>query len=104
MTMDNMQYVKKLLADAVAAGHVLKCHAEGDVDYIGTDVAKAFEAIEACDDEELTICAKDTMRQIAWVQIMQDATDPEEAIADYSGFWMDVWWNENISEKIGDGK
>lgn len=91
--MAKVDYVRRLCSDAVAAGHSLRCSYDGEVDYEGRDVAKAVEALRACDEMKLTILSGSVPVGSA---LIIPGLEPDEEIADYSGAWIDKWWEENV--------
>jgi hypothetical protein len=94
--MDNLKYLKKMLADAHKEGFTFKCYYSGEEpDYIGTNTRHALDALIACDEMNLGLY-KDN-RRVGWAFIIHDVSnDPEETISDFSGPWLDAWWELNV--------
>lgn len=102
---DNLKYVRKLLQDAKKEGMYFRCYYDDweDPDYLGDDVAKALEALTACDEMRLRLVRREpdpeTGRRVAAVVfIIPDVSmEADEVIADYLVTpWMEAWWNENV--------
>lgn len=96
MSRGNLQFVRKLVEDAIAEGFTLVCTYAGEVDYRGRDANKALEALTACD--EMTLRIRDANgKQVGVAFIVNDQSFcPEEVIADTGGTWMDQWWERRI--------
>lgn len=87
-------FVRKLIDDAIAAGHTITCAYDGDVDYRGQDGALAEEAARACDEMQLSI--SNGGGEIVGTVLIVSGLDPEEEIADLSGAWTEAWWEKNV--------
>lgn len=102
----NMKYVRKLLGDAKAEGMLFRCYYDEptEPDYLGDDIQAALDALTACDVMHLNLIkpnpdpeGKPYVR-LGWVQIIPDITShPEEIISDFSGRWVDAWYEANLS-------
>ncbi|PZR92293.1 MAG: hypothetical protein DI537_13995 [Stutzerimonas stutzeri] len=89
-----MDYVRKMLEDASAAGLEISVECDGDVDYRGTDAAAADEAVRACDEMSVHLKQPDG-KTVGWALIINELAE-DERIADTSGVWMSRWWEENV--------
>lgn len=66
-------------------------------DYVGQSPDEAWVHVTACDEISLKLVNPKGQR-VGWAQIIHDG-DPEEALADYSGSWIDAW---NTAQKGAD--
>jgi hypothetical protein len=90
--------LKDVLEKAVAAGLTLVAYYDdpSDTDYVGTDIAKCTEALEACDVMNLGLRSADN-KKMGWFLIVNEFEgDPEEQIADYS---LSEWTKENFPQE-----
>lgn len=79
----------KLLLAAEAQGLTMKANYPGipGPDYIGPSAAKAWEALEACDEMHLSV-VDDRGLTLGWALIIP-GLDADEVVADYSGVWVE---------------
>ncbi len=84
--------VRDLLATALTAGMTFIVRYGGEVDYVGQNIDKAMDAIEACDEMEVHFFEEDEPEyMLGWALIINDL-DEDEKIADCSGIvnkWLD---------------
>lgn len=81
--------IKNLMQQAVNEGCKLHVSYEGECDYVGTKVADAFSALNACDEMELRIIKDGQV--IGWALYIGEL-EADEQIADYGG----AWFNEKL--------
>jgi len=95
----NMKYVRKLLQAAKAEGFTFVCFYDSpeEYDYRGRDISEAVKALEACGEMRLALL--DGERVIGSALIIPQL-DQEEVIADYSGAFIDEWWNETVAPAL----
>lgn len=80
--------VRKILQKAVDNGMRIVVAYGYEIDYKGTNVALAMEAITACDEMDVAVQSKDEngkWKNDGWALIVND---PDPEIADCSG-WID---------------
>lgn len=83
--------IEALLNDAYDRNFSFCVKSEGIVDYTGTNVDDAIEAINAVDECELVIFDDMTDTNKGWAFIVNDG-DEDERIADCgAGDWIDKW-------------
>jgi len=90
-----MNYVRKLLEDARAAGLNMVVRCEGEIDYKGDDPAAAEKAITDVDEAQVNFYTENGHRA-GWALIV-NGLDEDERIADTSGQWVNEWCERNIS-------
>lgn len=87
---------RAMLKAAAAAGMSFVVDGGGETpDYQGPSWTLAWDACKAVEIAVVTLWRPE--RVIAgWAQIIADGVDPEETLADYSGGWIEAWWQENM--------
>ena len=90
--------IKSLLAAAVASDRTFAIGADGDIDYRGSSIALGMEAIEACDELDITFYEHRLGKayrcgSVMFVRNCDDANELEN-IADAGG-WANDWLDEN---------
>jgi hypothetical protein len=90
-----MKILRKLLADAEAAGHTMICQYDRTMqpDYCGKKASRALKALTACDEMHLTIRDRDN-KSVGWALVIPGLED-DEVIADYSGVRLSHWMETN---------
>jgi len=91
-------FLRKLITDAVAAGFTLDVNHEGETDYLGTNPDEAYKAATACDCMWINLIAADG--KVTGYALVINGLNDDEVIADYSGQWLDEWWNRNIGSNL----
>jgi len=93
-----VNYLRKLLNDAQAAGYRFRVYSdETGIDYEGTHPAEAYEAATACDLMYIDL-VKANGRVESTVMVIPEL-EPEEVISDFAGSWATQWWEQNIGSR-----
>lgn len=88
--------LKAMLLAAVALGYTITvAYDDDEVDYEGSDVNEAIEAIEACDEISVFISEEqeDGSLDVVGSALIVNDLDDDERIADCSG-WVDSFISE----------
>lgn len=95
----NMKYVRQLLQAAKSEGFTFVCFYDTpeDYDYRGRDINEAIKALEAC--EVMHLALLDGERTIGSALIIP-YLDQSEVIADYSGTFINEWWNKTVAPAL----
>ena len=80
--------IRDLLAHCHSAGHSFRVRCDGELDYSGNDTRKALEALNACDEMQLSIVDGATGKRKGWVLYIP-SLDQDERIADYCGEYLE---------------
>lgn len=91
--------IKTMLQTAAASGLTFSVGADGEIDYKGSSVSKAMEALDACDELDLVIfehrAGKDYRIGSAFYVRNEPSADDIDNIADAGG-WINTWMDENV--------
>lgn len=95
-----MTSIRTMFHAAVAKGLTFSVGADGEIDYKGTSVTKAIEALDACDELDIVVYEHRNgnayrIGSALYVRNEPSAADIEN-IADAGG-WVNTWMDENCA-------
>ena len=93
-----MTTLRSMFAAAAAADLTFTIGADGDVDYHGSSISKALEALDACDDCNVTFYGERAGKRFRvgsiWFVRNEDNVSDIGNVCDAGG-WANDWMDEN---------